>query len=359
MFYKNVQGSQDPKRTAERLLRLKEVLAAEVPAKSTSTVLLATWNIREFDSPAYGARGLECLYYIAEILSHFDLIAIQEVREDLTALEIVNELMGSRWRRVASDVTEGTPGNRERMAFLYDSHSVAFNGIAGEVVMPVVEVKGPSGKIIRYDPSDQLYRTPYLCGFRTGWTDLMLCTVHIAFGEDEADSPVRVKEIGLIADFLAKRARERRDHSNLILLGDFNIYSRTDTTMRAITDAGFSVPPELQTVPHTNTGSKRRFYDQIAVLPKGKRFQTTGRAGVFNYFNHVFRDDDEALYVAEMGEAYLKNKEGEPRNEAGKRSYYRTYWRTFQMSDHLPMWVELKTDFSTEYLDAIANGQSG
>jgi hypothetical protein len=25
-------------------------------------------------------------------------------------------------------------------------------------------------------------------------------------------------------------------------------------------------------------------------------------------------------------------------------------WRTFQMSDHLPMWVEIKIDYSTEYL---------
>ena len=25
-------------------------------------------------------------------------------------------------------------------------------------------------------------------------------------------------------------------------------------------------------------------------------------------------------------------------------------WRTFQMSDHLPLWVELKIDFSDQYL---------
>lgn len=359
MFYTNVQGSRDPKRTAERLLILKQALAKAVPAKNTSTVLLATWNIREFDSAAYGPRGLECLYYIAEILSHFDLIAVQEVREDLHALDIVNDIMGSRWHRVVSDVTEGTPGNRERMAFLYDSHSVAFNGIAGEVVMPVVEVKGPSGKTLRYDPSDQLYRTPYLCGFRTGWTDLMLCTVHIAYGEGQAESPVRVKEIRLIADLLAQRARERRDYSNLVLLGDFNIFSRTDTTMKAITDAGFSVPPELQSVPNTNTGSKRRFYDQIAVLPKSRRFRTTGRAGVFNYYDHVFREDDQALYIPEMGAAYETTSKGAPRTEAGKRTYFRTYWRTYQMSDHLPMWVELKADFSDEYLGRIAAGQTG
>jgi hypothetical protein len=30
-------------------------------------------------------------------------------------------------------------------------------------------------------------------------------------------------------------------------------------------------------------------------------------------------------------------------------SYYRD-WRTYQVSDHLPMWIELETDFSEQYL---------
>ncbi len=49
------------------------------------TLLLATWNIREFDSGKYGYRDDEAYYYIAEILSRFDLIAIQEVRSGLLA----------------------------------------------------------------------------------------------------------------------------------------------------------------------------------------------------------------------------------------------------------------------------------
>jgi hypothetical protein len=35
--------------------------------------------------------------------------------------------------------------------------------------------------------------------------------------------------------------------------------------------------------------------------------------------------------------------------------YYLSTWRTFQMSDHLPLWVELKTDFSDEYLTRLKN----
>jgi hypothetical protein len=35
--------------------------------------------------------------------------------------------------------------------------------------------------------------------------------------------------------------------------------------------------------------------------------------------------------------------------------FYDNYstWRTYQMSDHLPMWVELHIDFTQEYLDEV------
>ena len=357
VFYYGAWKTADPQRTASRLLALKDAIPASgVPEKTEKTLLLATWNIREFDSPSYGDREDECLYYIAEICSHFDLIAIQEVREDLKALKRVRDFLGAGWDFIVSDVTEGTPGNRERMAFLYDSGKVRFNGIAGEIVMPPIEVQ-EDGRTVRYDPADQLYRTPYLVGFRSGWCTLMLCTVHILYGEDKAEDPKRVREIELVAQFLAKRARERgQDYSNLILLGDFNIFGRGDVTMNKILEAGFEVPEELQSLPATNTGSKKRHYDQIAFMPIRKRMEPTGRAGIFNFFDVVYTDDDEAAYAGAMGEAYLKTSKGKERDADGRSSYYRTYWRTFQMSDHLPMWVELRTDFSREFLADMVAG---
>ena len=59
-----------------------------------------------------------------------------------------------------------------------------------------------------------------------------------------------------------------------------------------------------------------------------------------------------------MGEAYLRKKDGTERTEQERTSYYKTYWRTYQMSDHLPMWIELKTDFGEEYLKDKAGLQT-
>jgi hypothetical protein len=69
---------------------------------------------------------------------------------------------------------------------------------------------------------------------------------------------------------------------------------------------------------------------------------------VFNFYETVFRPEDEPIYAPYMGEAYHTTSSGKPREDPSR--YYMTYWRTHQMSDHLPMWVELKIDYSDEYL---------
>ncbi len=47
--------------------------------------------------------------------------------------------------------------------------------------------------------------------------------------------------------------------------------------------------------------------------------------------------------------------EGIIANEAKQKDYYKKEWRTFQLSDHLPMWTELKINFSLSYLEKIKN----
>jgi endonuclease/exonuclease/phosphatase family metal-dependent hydrolase len=358
MFFYDIPNDEAASRTALRLLELQaEMTRQGIPPRNLETLLLATWNIREFDSPAYGDRVPEAMLYIAEIISHFDLVAIQEVRADLRALDKLRALLGDWWRYIATDVTKGTAGNHERMAFLYDTRKVKFGGVAGEVVVPPVKRKLPGERKKKYDPARQLYRTPYLCAFQAGWARFMLSTVHIVYGKNVADSPLRTEEIRLVAEFLADHAAGSAAWSkNMILLGDFNIFKPGDVTMTAITDAGFRVPAALQGLPPTNTGKQKRHYDQIAFAPRSSAFDTTGRAGVFDYYNTVFRDNDQdfATYAPLIGPALLKTSKGKPRDAKAQRSYYRTYWRTYQMSDHLPMWVELKVDYGEDYLRRVA-----
>src|SRR5687768_16951628 len=122
--YTGLKRIPDPivrKRCISGLKALRTALAKEIPAKSGShRLLLASWNIREFDSGKYGPRSDEAFFYITEILSRFDIIAIQEVRQSLYALQRLRRLLGSWWDFIVTDVTLGRSGNPERMAFLYD-----------------------------------------------------------------------------------------------------------------------------------------------------------------------------------------------------------------------------------------------
>lgn len=344
-YYAWLDAKKD-KRAIQGLLDLKKGLAEEgIPPRTVQdTLLLATWNLREFGKSKHGYRTRESLAYIAEVISRFDLVAIQEIREDLSMLRQLKDLLGGWWKPLYTDVTEGPQGNYERLAFLYDARKLQFGGLAGEIVIPPV----PKGNKT-YEPSRQLARTPYLVGFQAGWFKFTICTVHILYGEDKPDNPERVHEIWMIGDFLAARIKEKNAWArNMILLGDFNIYNVEDPTMAAITGAGFEVPEPLQKLP--SNAPKTHHYDQIAFIAPDVQDQLAcSRSGVFNVLDHVYRPADQVAFIPDMGDAYAKTKTGAARSKKDQGRYYMD-WRTYQMSDHLPMWIELKIDFSGEYL---------
>ena len=197
-------------------------------------------------------------------------------------------------------------------------------------------------------PVSQLWRTPFIVGFKAGWSRFMLSTVHILWGGAKANSAARVREIREIAQFLKKRTQDPTAWArNLILLGDFNIFGTEDETFKQLIDAGFVVPEQL--LEYRSNAERTRHYDQIAFRVQPGRLDQTGRAGVFNFYDVVFRKEDKPHYMEYMTE-YDHKKDGTPRSEKSKKNYYQTYWRTHQMSDHLPMWVELRIDYSDEYL---------
>lgn len=339
----SVAASFNAKRTAANLLELRKQLHDELPRRSIfDTLLLATWNIQAFGG---SSRTEESFWYIAEILSRFDLIAVQEVKRDLGELDRVCKLLGPWWRYLVTDTTEGSGGNNERLAFLFDTRKIRFGGMAGETVMPPVE--DTEGNLV---PSSQLYRTPYIAGFKAGWFDFMLSTVHIKFGEGVQADPGRLAEIQQIAQFLADRAKQETAWSqNLILLGDFNIFDESSPTFDALIDAGFTIPADIQILPKTNVGSKRRKYDQIAFMLNSKPDLELNRAGVLDFFKTIYSDDKFPEYEAEltMADGSIPRK---------PKSYYRNHWRRRQMSDHLLMWVELPIEFAESYLQTKAGG---
>jgi endonuclease/exonuclease/phosphatase family metal-dependent hydrolase len=338
-YYQLTGGKRTRRRVARRLLALREQLDREIPCRTRiDTLLLATWNIREFDTRNHGIRSDESMCYIAEIVSRFDLVAVQEVRHDLKALKALVTMLGPWWKYVVTDVTRGTAGHGERLAYVYDSRKVDFGGLAGDLVLPP-----------RKEPEVvQFARTPFLAGFEAGWFRFALCTVHVIYGGKKKDAPRRLAEMKKLAATLAEWSDSSQSWSrNLILLGDFNIFDPTAGTFKALLKKGFTIPEELQALP-SNVAKDKHHYDQVAFrLGPDRRLELLS-AGVFDFYESVYRDRDDRTYRKAMGDTYYPA-------EDGKVGYYEA-WRTYQMSDHLPMWTEFKIEFGEEYLRGIVEG---
>ncbi|MBN1538011.1 MAG: endonuclease/exonuclease/phosphatase family protein, partial [Anaerolineales bacterium] len=235
-------------------------------------------------------------------------------------------ILGGWWKYLVSDVTLGRQGNQERHAYIYDTRKLAFGGLAGELSPPMTK----TGTTLSADFA--FSRSPYLAGFRAGWFKFTICTQHLYYGESKADDAQRLKEAEMVVDLIKKRMKSHdRWANNAILLGDFNVFSTEDDTFLALEKGDFLIPTGIRGK-YTNASLNKPF-DQIAFLaPDVARQIAVANAGVFPFFKYVYRDEDHMYYQPDMDEKKYRQ------------------WRTYKMSDHLPVWVELNVDFGGDYL---------
>ncbi len=456
-FYSQLQiGKNDSsamkikkRRVIDRIRILRAALGQHIASSTTNnghdSVKIATWNLREFGKNNYGGRSFEARYYIAEIIAHFDIVALQEIRSDLVEFFRLKKILGPDWSYLATDVTDGSAGNGERMIFLYNRRKVQFRNISGELTLPEgAKIRAAFGERIKLEhglslnlattapdlsgtykvrlktsggnkklnrdleiplPPDttlsvpigsslvikkgtivnspgkgkasviiprtdidgttyglrfpensfddslrQFARTPFISAFQSGWLKINLCTVHIYYGDadDALKMEQRRSEIEQLTKALADKAKKEFKYDNesfMGVLGDFNIAGKEHPTMEALESNDFEIPEQLKSISGSNV-DRTKFYDQIAFWKPGRtssytRLDILG-ANTFDFFEHVFKLEDEAIYRNESTKNGLKPS-----------SRYKT-WRTYKMSDHLPMWIELRTDFTEEYLEGIS-----
>ncbi len=309
------------RRTAKGLKALrKRIEKADIPSSSLDeTINIATWNIREFGKKR---RRADAIHYIAEIVGNFDLVAITEVRDNLSDLERVLEILGPYWKVVFSDFSGDRPGNRERMAYVYDERAVTFTGLAAEADPPRKKV----GK--NYVAAIEWWRSPFMASFRAGSFDFILIAAHIRWGSGEA---ARVAPLQELANWIDKRRKEKFVFDkDIILMGDFNIPTTKSPTFKAITSKGLQIPKALRDVQTTNLAEsleKGKRYDQILHYPRYVKC-FTNNGGVVDFYDGSFASLFSGL---------------------SKRDC------TYQLSDHLPLWIEVDVDTAEERLDQIIN----
>ncbi|MDX6625550.1 MAG: hypothetical protein QOE56_539 [Solirubrobacterales bacterium] len=361
----------DRKRVVANLETLRAQLDEEVPEKNTeSDLLLGTWNLRDFgklNRKGFGDRQPESFFYIAEVLSRFDFVAVQEVNE-LNEWEKVMKLLGPNRDWVATDVTDpGLGGNGERLTYLYDTRKVRFRNIAGELVLPAdllistaVAPKDDPTEVVKVDNEEvgkQFRRSPFAALFQAAWFKYEICTVHIYYGGESGKKlDERVAEIERVGQFFGERAKSAlADDRSLILLGDFNIVGRKHKTMEALEKAGFKVPQALQEAPATNV-EKNKYFDQIAFQATPGELDELEKAGSGAAGGAGSVDLYKNLYTADQFEDYKAQAAASPTGSKKKGKNLEDYyldWRTYQFSDHAPLWVRLPVNDSANYLQGL------
>ncbi len=313
----------DPQAEIDRLKRYRDAVTADPadsrnipPAGQPGRLLLASWNIANLG--VHKRRGID-LRIIAEMLSWFEIVALQEIADNLADFLAMVENLPAHFDWLFND----RAGNDERSAFVYDTRRVRLSRKIGEVV-----VVDSDRKYVRLPGIDRVFtgfnRNPYLAGFEVEDTRLLLANCHLLYGPQKnrlqraASLERRQLEAYAIARWCDLRRRDKHHWTrNILALGDFNLprAETGDPVFQALTGRGLRLPPHRTRIP-TNL-SDSADYDQIAVTPG--LLSRVRDIGVFDFDGALFAD----IY--------------DPQKPA--------YWRRcarYYISDHRPLWMQLE-----------------
>jgi endonuclease/exonuclease/phosphatase family metal-dependent hydrolase len=318
----------------------------KIPDRTPRRLLLATWNIANLGLQQRRDKDYRLL---AEVLSWFDLVALEEVNNDLSGLRALQANLPHRYRVLFND----PGGNDERFAFLFDTDKISVMEEVGELTVPAVDL--PSVRLreipARFVGFD---RNPMLVSFGIKDTVLLLAAVHLYFGkdrgrglpndEDDATSTSpraraaavrrkepppaagmdrRVLEAYAIARWADAQHRDKDAYTtNVVALGDFNLPVRApgDRVYDALTRRGLQLPEHSTHVGGSNLNDDAHF-DQMAVFP-GPVEDAIEQLGIFDFDGAVFRE----LWG---------------RGTKAEATRFRSYVK-YYLSDHRPLWMALR-----------------
>lgn len=295
----------------------------EIPRRTPEKMLLASWNLCNLGDEKQPRRP-EDLELMAKVMRPFDLIAVQEIKDNFQPFREVVQCMGSDYDYLITD----RAGNDERLGFIFNTSRVSRLQLAGELVILENERKTVT---VKYNGKDTeakftgFNRNPYIAAFRSGRFSFTLVNVHILYGSGKWGYLRRIAEVYNLASWanarVTHKAHKTFDH-DIILIGDFNIpkANTKDRVGRQLLKFG------MQLTKHSSqTGSNlggTDHYDQIAFHPQHTNGKFTDRSGVFDFDKVVFQNIWE-----------------------NHRKHF-TQFTKFHLSDHRLIWSEWNNSVS-------------
>lgn len=229
-----------------------------LPVRRTDSVVIGSFNALKLGKATNSAKRWE---FLTRFAARFDLLALQEVTDDLSGIRRLHASLGSSYKLVVSDTTGAHPGSRglrERLAYLYKpsrvdlkelvsdityDRSIAtntlredidlwrdfFKSIDDENAVRVAQGKKPKSLSRYAHPAFLTFiRTPHCAAFaiqgKNGANPIEFLGVnaHTLYGKSKTE---RAREFNALLDWLVNRAkaRDRMYFKNIIVMADLNM----------------------------------------------------------------------------------------------------------------------------------------
>jgi len=242
-----------------------------LPERRSKSVVLASFNIRKLGKVKN--KSVQAWQFLKVFCDRCDLIAVQEVQDDLSGLNHLRDLLGKKgsqpkYGMTASDITGWSPSSQssmvERLAFLYRKGRVERTEVSSDLTFDRSEVlnsiyadravlwKDLENRVADLAAWDQknegksrkskkppfvlsnfltFIRTPLCTSFRIPGVkgsvayEFLAVNAHLLYGDKRKQKLERQLEFYALLMWLTERAKEvdKLYHKNLILMGDLNL----------------------------------------------------------------------------------------------------------------------------------------
>lgn len=362
-----------------------------LPVREYGSVVLGSFNIRKLGSSR--GRNQDTWEFLAHVCRHFDLLAVQEIMDDLSGLRRLMSLLGPEFGLIISDTTGAFPGKRglaERLGFIYNWRIVERTEVATDITYDRTEVlktlalnrdsikpvlqrlgeyieelkkwqdgeadtkpKKPTKAKLRMPVFLTFIRQPFCVSFRvhghpeTEPYEFMAVNAHLNYGDPKHDPK---QEFYALMDWIVERAGQegRAYHPNFILMGDLNLdfddadrdKKRLEKDIKAlnkVSQKGVSVNfpfldihPNQSEIFRTNARMSQT-YDQIGLFSRDKRLPTYLENKTMG--QKPIGPDYGVFNFTKLFSEALKVPESE------RKDLYARF--EHKVSDHMPLWLRL------------------
>lgn len=371
-----------------------------LPERVYGSTVLASFNIRKLGS-VHG-RDEHTWHFLADVCRRFDLIAVQEIMDDLSGLRHLRRLMGPEFEMIVSDRTgvfPGEPGLGERLGFIFNISQVHRTEIATDITYDRSKVlstlceycdeihlalsphaaklrtylaklrdyeagalaKKPNKPTLKLQMPTFLtfIRAPFCSSFEivghpgTEPYRFMAVNAHLYFGDYMSD---RRQEFDALMEWIIARLREndKAYYPNFILLGDMNLdFDRPETDREAIEKHLKTFDGEFGREAHVNFPFLDQHPKRNAVFRTNARLtETFDQIGLF-FRDERFPDHRKNTRMGQnprgpdygvfdfanlFSEALLEKRIGALKS-GEKKDLFEKFEHS--VSDHMPLWLRL------------------